>query len=371
MVKVTANAGIGETTKSAVNVDQVLNKSARMLVVGAIIGAFLSLVIMILITRGITGPLNSFIRGLSGAAEQVASSSGEIMGASDQLACGSSQQAASLQETSSSLEEMAAMTRQNADNAHHANSLMNETSQVVEAASKSMIELTASMQEISTASDATAKIIKTIDEIAFQTNLLALNAAVEAARAGEAGAGFAVVADEVRNLAMRAAEAAKNTADLIDETVTKIKTGSSLVAKTGEAFSQVNTGTIKVKELVAEIAAASKEQAQGTDQINTAANEMNRVVQQVAANAEESAAASKELTSQSDRMKGMMEELATMVGGNGHNLIDDHEDQGTRRMLQGKLAAICQRIKWSGKEKNLLTHDPEEEEVSRERIIPM
>jgi methyl-accepting chemotaxis protein len=371
MAKVTANAGIGETTKSAVNVDQVLNNSSRMLATGAIIGVLLSLLIMVAITRGITKPINSFIKGLSGAAQQVASSSGEIMNASEQLASGSSQQAASLQETSSSLEEMAAMTRQNADNAHHADSLMNETSQVVETASKSMTELTVSMQEISTASDSTAKIIKTIDEIAFQTNLLALNAAVEAARAGEAGAGFAVVAEEVRNLAMRAAEAARDTAGLIDETVTKIKTGSTLVAKTGEAFSQVNAGTSKVKELVAEIAAASKEQAQGVDQINRAASEMNRVVQQVAANAEESAAASKELTSQSDQMEEMMKELVALVGGNGHHLIKDHEDRGARGMLQGKLAAIRQTLKWPGKSRNLLNYDPDAAEVNPERIIRM
>jgi methyl-accepting chemotaxis protein len=153
--------------------------------------------------------------------------------------------------------------------------------------------------------------------------------------------------------------------------VTKIKNGSSLVEKTGEAFSQVSTGTHKVKDLVAEIAAASKEQAQGVDQINRAANEMNRVVQQVAANAEESAAASRELTSQSDQMKEMMRELVTLVGGNSHSLLDDHEGQGDGRMVQGKLAAIRQTLKWPGKGKSLLTHNPDAEEVNPERIIPM
>ncbi len=362
MAKVTANAGIGETTKSAENVDQVLHKSARMLIIGAIIGILLSLVIMVLITRGITGPINSFIQRLSGAAEQVAGASGEIMGASEQLASGASEQAASLQETTSSLEEMAAMTRRNAENSYQANSLMNDASKVVETASNSMTELTGSMREISAASDETAKIIKTIDEIAFQTNLLALNAAVEAARAGEAGAGFAVVADEVRALAMRAAEAAKNTATLIDGTVTKIKAGSTLVEKTGEAFSQVNSGTVKIKELVAEIAAASDEQAQGTDQINKAAHEMNRVVQQVAANAEESAAASRELTSQSDQMKEMMEELVALVGGNGHYHPDPREDRWAMGRFQGKLAAIRQTLKWPDRGKKLLTHDSSEGE---------
>jgi methyl-accepting chemotaxis protein len=370
MAKVTANTGIGETTKSAENVDQILNKSASMLLLGGICGALVSLLIMIVITRGITRPINAFIKKLTASSQQVASASTQILSASDQLASGASQQAASLEETSSSLEEMAAMTRQNADNAHQANSLMNDARKVVEEASNSMSDLTASMQEISKASDETAKIIKTIDEIAFQTNLLALNAAVEAARAGEAGAGFAVVADEVRNLAMRAAEAAKNTADLIDKTVGKIKAGSTLVEKTGEAFSQVNSGTNKVKDLVAEIAAASKEQAQGTDQINQAANQMNQVIQHVAASAEESAASSQELTTQSEQMKDMVEELQSMVGGQAQDLTDAGKDQGDRGMLMGKLSTIARSIKWTGKEKDRLTHNPQAEEITPERVIP-
>lgn len=364
MAKVTASAGIGETTKSAENVDRVTNNSSRMLVFGAIIGVLLSIIMMVLITRGITRPINAFIKRLTATSQEVAAASGEIRSSSDQLASGASQQAAALQETTSSLEEMAAMTRQNADNAHQANSLMTDASQVVETASKSMTELTGSMREISTASDETAKIIKTIDEIAFQTNLLALNAAVEAARAGEAGAGFAVVAEEVRNLAMRAAEAARNTANLIDKTVTSVKSGSALVEKTGEAFSQVNSSTTKIKELVAEIAAASNEQAQGTDQINKAANEMNQVIQQVAASAEESAASSQELTSQSDQMKGMVGELQALVGGQAQDLVLGGNGHGPVGMLQGRLGAIRRTLKWPGKKEKLLTHDPQEEEVN-------
>ena len=235
----------------------------------------LGIILAYFITRSITKPINRTIEGLNEGSEQVASASTQISSASQSLAQGASQQAAALEETSASLEEMASMTRQNADNARQADSLMQETTQVVEEANQSMGRLTTSMQEVSAASEETAKIIKTIDEIAFQTNLLALNAAVEAARAGEAGAGFAVVADEVRNLAMRAAEAAKNTANLIEGTVVKVKNGAALVDKTGGAFSQVSASTSKVKELVAEIAAASTEQAQGVDQINKAMNEMN------------------------------------------------------------------------------------------------
>ncbi len=184
------------------------------------------------------------------------------------------------------------MTRQNAEHAKQANLLMTETSQVVLAANSSMDQLTTAMVEIGKASEDTSKIIKTIDEIAFQTNLLALNAAVEAARAGEAGAGFAVVADEVRNLAMRAAEAAKSAADLIEGTVQKVIDGSDIVEKTSAEFAKVSVSADKMGGLVCEIMAASNEQAQGIEQINKAVSEVDKVVQRNAANAEESASAS-------------------------------------------------------------------------------
>ncbi len=191
---------------------------------------------------------------------------------------------------------------------------MQEANQVVKTANTSMTQLTDSMQDISKASEETSKIIKTIDEIAFQTNLLALNAAVEAARAGEAGAGFAVVADEVRNLAMRAADAARNTADLIEGTIKQIKDGSDLVAKTNEAFTEVAERSSKVGELVAEISAASKEQAHGIDQVNNTVTEMDKLTQQNAANAEESASASEEMNSQAGHMKTFVRDLVTLVG---------------------------------------------------------
>lgn len=222
--------------------------------------------------------------------DQMGESIGQIIIASQQMAEGASEQAASIEETSSSLEEMSSMTRQNADNSIQANNLMKDATQVVARANGFMTELIKSMGEISKASEETSRIIKTIDAIAFQTNLLALNAAVEAARAGEAGAGFAVVADEVRNLAMRSAEAAKNTADLIEGTVKKVKEGSELVTRTNEAYSEVAVSSAKVGELVGEIAAASTEQAQGIEQINKAVAEMDKVIQQNAANAEELAA---------------------------------------------------------------------------------
>ncbi len=270
-------------------------------------------VICIFAIRSITRPLKEAIAGLGEGADQVAAASGQVSSASQQLAEGASEQAAAIEETSSSLEEMSSMTKQNADNADQANKLMSGTKETVARASETMDKLTASMGEISRASEETFKIIKTIDEIAFQTNLLALNAAVEAARAGESGAGFAVVADEVRNLAMRAAEAAKNTANLIEGTVKKVKEGSELVEKTDAEFREVAFSVGKSGQLVGEISAASSEQAQGIEQVNKAVIEMDKVVQQNAANAEESASASEEMSAQAGRMKNIVVELVAMV----------------------------------------------------------
>jgi methyl-accepting chemotaxis protein len=173
------------------------------------------------------------------------------------------------------------------------------------------------VSEISRSSEETSKIIKTIDEISFQTNLLALNAAVEAARAGEAGAGFAVVADEVRNLAMRAAEAAKNTGNLIENTIRAVKKGNELTLATKEAFKNDVEISSKVGKLIDEIAAASQEQAQGIEQINKAVAEMDKVTQQNAANAEESAAAAQQMNAQAEVMKGFVSELDILAGGRG------------------------------------------------------
>jgi methyl-accepting chemotaxis protein len=193
---------------------------------------------------------------------------------------------------------------------------MLETKETVGQANQSMQGLTASMKEISVASEQTQKIIKTIDEVAFQTNLLALNAAVEAARAGEAGAGFAVVADEVRNLARRTAEAAKDTAGLIESTVKKVKDGAVLVDRTNEEFSRVLGSASKAGELVGEIAAASHEQSQGIDQINGAVAEMDKIIQENSASAQESSSASLELNSRAGDLQIFIRELSGLIGGN-------------------------------------------------------
>ncbi|MCP4576687.1 MAG: methyl-accepting chemotaxis protein, partial [Deltaproteobacteria bacterium] len=275
----------------------------------------LAAIVILLLVQSIVKPINRIVSGLQQGSEQVAAGADQVSGSSQSLAEGAGEQAASIEETSSSMEEMSSMTKQNAGNARQADGLMKEVGDFGEQANSSMEQLTVSMADISKASEETSKIIKTIDEIAFQTNLLALNAAVEAARAGEAGAGFAVVADEVRNLALRAADAAKNTATLIEGTVKKVNEGSGFVTRTGEAFTQLNQSSVKVGELVSEIAAASDEQAQGIEQINRAVSGMDKVVQQVAANAEESASASEEMSAQSLEMKTMVGDLSTLVSG--------------------------------------------------------
>lgn len=267
-----------------------------------------------MVRKNVNRPIQRIVAKLGEGADQVSSAASQLLSASRTLAEHSSEQAASLEETSSSLEEMSSMTKQNADHAREADQLMQEANQVVGRANDSMTQLTEAMGDISLASEETSRIIKSIDEIAFQTNLLALNAAVEAARAGQAGAGFAVVADEVRALAMRAADAARNTAGLIEGTVSKVHQGSQIVDKTASDFSEVADQSQKVGGLLREIATASDEQARGIEQINRAVADMDRIVQQNAAGSEESAGAAQEMNVQSEHMKGVVEELVSMVG---------------------------------------------------------
>ena len=259
---------------------------------------------------------------MSNGSDHVAAASKQISGASQSLSESANQQAASLEETSYSLEQISSMVKANADNASEADTITRDTNRIIVSVSNDMTEMATAMSQIADAGGEISKIVKSIDEISFQTNLLALNAAVEAARAGEAGAGFAVVADEVRNLAMRAADAAKNTQELVETTVTRIKQGGELVNKTKGGFDQVADSISKVTSLMTEIASASNEQAQGIEQVNKAVTEMDKVVQQNAANAEETAGASEEMRSQAERMIGHVAALAGLIsGGSGQDGI--------------------------------------------------
>jgi methyl-accepting chemotaxis protein len=239
-------------------------------------------------------------------AEQVAQASAQISAGGQSLSKGASDQAGSMQEVTSNLAEMSMMTKQNTANAKEVQVLSNGARASAEKGMQNMQRLSEAIAKIKASADSTAKIVKTIDEIAFQTNLLALNAAVEAARAGDAGKGFAVVAEEVRNLAMRSAEAAKNTANLIEDSVKNAEGGVAINQDVLADLMEINKQIYKVNDVMSEIVAASEQQGHGVEKANTAMVQMNEVTQQVAANAEESAGAADELARQSEEMAAMV-----------------------------------------------------------------
>ncbi len=254
--------------------------------------------------------------------QQAASAAGGVQGTADRLgeainslSDGASTQAGCLEESTSSLEELSTLTKQNADNTREADTIMTSAKEAFAEADNSIKELTSSMTGLAAASSETQKIVKTIDEIAFQTNLLALNAAVEAARAGETGAGFAVVADEVRNLAMRAAEAAKETSVLIDSTVAKINEGTGLVDETSELFYMAALASDRVGVLISEIATASEEQANGIRQVSDSTMNMDKVVNGLTDEASNASASSDELRGQIRAMSQVVDGIIALAGG--------------------------------------------------------
>ena len=270
---------------------------------------------IVIIGKKLISQIQKIADELNESTVEMNSASTLVSNATENLAEGASSQAAAIEESSSSLEEMSAMTAGNAENANQAKILTAETRDIVSKVNEHMNNMARAIQKVTKTSEETGKIIKTIDEIAFQTNLLALNAAVEAARAGEAGAGFAVVADEVRNLAQRSAEAAKNTASLIENTIAVVKESSDLTELTQTAFQENVEIARKVEDLVREIAAASAEQSQGINQINKAVTELDRVTQQNASTAEESASAAEEMNAQSAQMRGIVRRLVFIIQG--------------------------------------------------------
>ena len=304
---------------TSVSKDEMLASARRtrnIIVAGVFVFAILAILISSLGSRMISRPVANAIDTLSASSEQIAAATSQMSAATQTLAEGASEQAAAVEETSSSMEEMASMTAHNAQNAKQARTMMTENAKAsFDKMSDRMAQMQTAVSDTVKASMETAKVIKTIEEIAFQTNLLALNAAVEAARAGEAGAGFAVVADEVRNLALRAADAAKTTESLIEGSSGKINEASRLFDAIHEELSNNINISQQITILVEEVAAASHEQKQGIDQVNVAMADLDKIIQLNAANAEESASAAEQMNAQVETMKGIIGELTDVIRG--------------------------------------------------------
>jgi methyl-accepting chemotaxis protein/methyl-accepting chemotaxis protein-1 (serine sensor receptor) len=267
-----------------------------------------------MVVRKITSELRAIAVTLSDGTSQIAAGSSEVSSSSQSLAQGASEQAGSLEETSASAEQITSMTRQNAANTSQVAELMNTVDQRVGEGNSTLSLMIGSMKQINDSSGKISKIIKVIDEIAFQTNILALNAAVEAARAGEAGMGFAVVADEVRNLAQRSAKAAKDTASLIEESITTSNEGSTQLQKVADVVGSITEAANKVKVLVDEVNIGSQEQAKGIEEIARSLTEMDKVTQSTAAAAEESASASEQMSAQAQALTHIVDRLRAMAG---------------------------------------------------------
>jgi len=372
----TSEGGIEETIKIAENASSSLSNASMIMIIGLCIAVILGIVIAIFLTRSITKPINRVIDGMTTGSEQVSSASGQVSSASQQMAEGANEQASSLEEISSSLEEMTSMTKQNADNAKQANTLANEAKKSSNEGKESMIRMDSAIQKIKVSADQTAKIIKTIDEIAFQTNLLALNAAVEAARAGEAGKGFAVVAEEVRNLAQRSAQAAKTTSELIEGSQKNSEEGVRVTTEVRDILIKITEGAEKVASLIAEVSAASDEQSQGIEQVNTAVAQLDKVTQSNAANAEESASASEELSAQAKELNDMVGDLVAIVGGSSSNM---RRSSGSRNIKHTEVQAHDENIhkhvfslhKSAEKGSNAVAKVGKSKVVKPEEIIPL
>lgn len=259
--------------------------------------------------------LDNLTKEMASGASGVAMAAEHAASASQTLAQGASEQAASITQTSASSEQISSLTLRNTTNAQAAVEHMVEVDRRVSTANHAICGMVLSMQQITASSGKIARIINVIDEIAFQTNILALNAAVEAARAGEAGKGFAVVADEVRNLAQRSAQAAKDTADLIEESIQKSSEGSTRLEEVTGAIRTITESTAKAKLLIDDVNSGSKDEAEGIEQISLAINQMEQVTQRNAASAEEGASASQELSAQAESMQIVVERLHILISG--------------------------------------------------------
>jgi len=277
----------------------------------------------LVISLKVVNPIKSITDHLKNSTIRISSSSMQLEGSSQSIAQGATNQASSIEETSASMEELSSMVKQNVTNSRQANSLAQKAKSSSENGYQRMKKLQDSMTDLGDSSDKIKKVIKVIDDIAFQTNILALNAAVEAARAGEAGMGFAVVADEVKNLANKSADAANNTAEMIEESLIKIKNGQETTNELGEVYLDIVQKTKDVGDMVAEVEAASQQQDKGIDQVNRAIVQLDEVVQMNATAAEDSALAATDLKGQANTLINIVKQvISIMSGANAVRLIE-------------------------------------------------
>lgn len=288
---------------------------SKMVVAGCLSTIIISQFVAWLVTKNIEDSVKMVMGDLSETSVKLTSLSRELTSNSQRLAEGSSQQAASIQETSSTLEESSSMVHQTTQNTKEAEILARKTKEFANKGNGEMQDMLGLMEELKRSSAEISKIIKVIDEIAFQTNILSLNAAVEAARAGEAGKGFAVVAEEVRNLAQRSAQAAKDTARIIESNIDLSEKCLSITEVVSGSLVEINNESGKVNELLGEISTASQEQEIGIGQINKAISQMEHVLQANATTAQESARSAEQLVIYEDTLKGIMAQLDALVDG--------------------------------------------------------
>lgn len=346
-----------------------LSLASLMMIIGLVLALIISFGVAFFMIRSIVKIVVESVKSLSEGTTQVVSASEQISSASVSLAEGASSQASSVEEVSATIEQATASNNQNAENSREANILAQHSNEAAKIGNQRVEELMGAMEKITDSSQKIAKIIKTIDEIAFQTNLLALNAAVEAARAGEHGLGFAVVAEEVKNLAERSAGAAKEITGIIEASIDQVKMGTDVANKTKESFGDILSGIKKTSDLIGEIAISAKEQAEGMNQIATAMGSVDQITQQNASASEETAAAAEELNAQALSMLQSVSEIAALAGFDmGKEHMRAPTSQGIKRV---STSAAPKRIAMAPKKTKSTSFSSTTSKRSNEDVFPL